>query len=98
MKPCKLNSEEIKKYAKEYNWNIEPLQIAIYVATGGGFLGKSYAERPKSAYIDARVGKLPYTRAEIENIKQTLIAIAEANGLDPYNLPPMPNFHNCGIF
>jgi hypothetical protein len=28
----------------------------------------------------------------------TLCCMAEARGLDPHNLPSMPQFHNCGVF
>ncbi len=45
-----------------------------------------------------RVGKLPYSRKEIENMRQVLVAMAEIRGLDPNNLPKMPKFHCCGVF
>jgi|JI10StandDraft_1071094.scaffolds.fasta_scaffold231486_5 hypothetical protein len=78
--------------------DIGALQVAIYVACGGGWIGRLYSEQPKGAYIDARVGKLPYSRKEIENMRQVLVAMAEQRGLDPNNLPEMPKFHNCGVF
>jgi hypothetical protein len=73
------------------------LQVAIYVACGGGRIGRLYAEQPKGAYIDMRVGKRPYSRKEIENMRQVLVAMAEIRGLDPNRLPRMPDFHGCGV-
>lgn len=77
---------------------IGTLQVVIYTAVGGGILGRLYAEQPKHAYIDPRVGKRPYSRKDIERMRLTLVAMAEAKGLDPCNLPPLPDFHNCGVF
>lgn len=61
MKIRKLDSERlIEAFNDHKEWKIENLQIAIYVACGGGIIGRMYAERPASAYIDMRVGRLPY--------------------------------------
>ena len=92
----KLDQKEVQKIAKR--WPIEPLQIAVYVMSGGGFLGRHAAEHPQSFYIDDRVGRLPYLKREICQAVATLVTLAEANGLDPENLPEMLHFHNCGIF
>ena len=81
-----------------YPWEIGPLQTAIYVAVGGGFLGKLFAEQPADAYTDSRVGRRPYPWRKIENMRQVLCALAEARGLDPHHLPDMPDFHACGVF
>jgi hypothetical protein len=74
------------------------LQIAVYVMCGGGFLGRSAAEQPADFYLDDRVSRRPYKGAEILQAVKTLAAIAKASGMNPYHLPEMPNFHNCGIW
>lgn len=80
------------------NRDIGHLQVAIYIAVGGGTLGNLFAEQPADAYIDGRIGRLPYTRKEIEKIRQVLITLAELKGYDPRHLPKKPDFHNCGVF
>ncbi len=80
------------------DWDIGALQVAAYVAAGGGLIGKMYAERPADAYRDIRAGRAPYGNRALENIRLTLCCMAEARGLDPHNLPSMPQFHNCGVF
>ena len=90
-----------QKKVRESGWSkesIPAMQTAIYVMCGGGILGEMAAERPKEFYIDSRVGKLPYSKREIFQAVVTLISIAESNGMDASNLPPMPRFHNMGIF
>ena len=96
----KLDPEKVRESIRDYyiDEDIGALQVAIYVACGGGWIGQNHAERPVEAYIDDRVGTLPYSRREIENMKIVLIAMADAKGLDPSNLPPMPKFHSCGVF
>ena len=96
----KLDPEKVRESIRDYyiDEDIGALQVAIYVACGGGWIGKNHAEQPVEAYIDDRVGKLPYSRREIENMKLVLIAMAKEKGLDPSNLPPMPKFHSCGVF
>lgn len=96
----KLDPEKVRESIREY-WmdeDIGALQVAIYVACGGGLIGEMHACRPALAYIDDLVGKLPYSRSEIVNMKLVLIAMAEEKGLDPINLPQMPKFHGCGVF
>jgi len=83
---------------KKTQWRIETLQVVAYVAAGGGMIGRMYAEQPADAYRDIRAGKAPYSANDLENIRQTLVAMAEAYGLDPHNLPCIPHFHNCGVF
>jgi hypothetical protein len=67
--------------------DLKTMQIMVYVAVGGGMLGRLYAERPKHAYIDSRVGRLPYPRRKIEKMRLELIEMAEELNLDPANLP-----------
>lgn len=76
---------------------IGTLQTVLFVMVGGGFLGASFAESPADAYIDSRVGKLPYSRKEIEQMRQILIAHAKYLKLDPHKLPPRADFHCGGI-
>lgn len=83
---------------KKRQWNIGTLQVVAYVAAGGGMIGRMYAEQPADAYRDIRAGKAPYRASDLENIRLTLVAMAEAYGLDPHNLPRIPDFHNCGVF
>lgn len=73
-------------------------QIAMFVMVGGGFLGRSYAEQPKTAYTDLRCGRLPYKSTDVKKAQVTLIALAERAGLDADSLPPIPNFGNMGVF
>lgn len=96
----KLDMDQVK-YALESCFSdadIGVMQVAIYVACGGGLIGRLYAEQPKEAYIGICARKLPYSRKEIENMRQVLVAMAEQRGLDPNNLPKIPKFHSCGIF
>jgi hypothetical protein len=97
MKMIKLDQEKVKEsgWTKE---SIDSMQVAVFVMCGGGFLGKFAAEQPADFYIDDRVSKLPYKKAEILQAVETLVTISEANGLDAHNLAPMPRFHNMGIF
>jgi len=75
---------------------LRSLQVAAFVAIGGGFLGQSLAERPASFYLDTRCGRLPLGRRALAAIRKTLIATAEAQGLNPNNLPKMPRLLTCG--
>jgi len=72
-------------------------QIAVYVMCGGGLLGHFAAEQPADFYIDDRVSRLPYRRSEIYRAVDTLAKIAQARGLNPHGLPPMPLLHSFGI-
>jgi hypothetical protein len=96
-KMFKLNFKEVRKsgWGKD---SIPPLQTAVFVMAGGGYLGNFAAEQPGKFYIDDRVGKLPYTRKEIYQAVEVLKILAEENGLDPNHLPEKPSFHNMGIF
>ena len=73
------------------------LQTAIYVAAGGGFVGKMYAENPADAYVDDRVST-PYSENQLENMRLVLVEFAKDKGLDPHKLPAMLDFHHCGIW
>jgi hypothetical protein len=98
----KIDLEHVKANTIEgfCNWtkDIGPHQVAVYVMCGGGFLGQFAARQPADFYIDSRVGRLPFGRREIGQAVAVLATIAEAKGLDPHHLPPMPDFHACGIF
>jgi len=95
----KIDIDQVKESIKWHpQWTLGTLQTIMFVASGGGFIGKSFAERPTIAYRDTRAGRAPYKAKEIENIRLTLIAFAEAKGYNPNDLPPMPDFHNCGVF
>jgi len=77
---------------------IGALQVAIYVACGGGCIGRFGAEQPADFYIDDRVGRLPYRRKEIMQAVKVLETLAACNGYNPHKMPSMPHFHACGIF
>lgn len=96
----KLDMGQVKQSFKgrKKQWNIGTLQVVAYVAAGGGMIGHMYAQQPADAYRDTRAGKAPYCSSDLENIRLTLVAMAEEYGLDPHNLPRMPDFHNCGVF
>jgi hypothetical protein len=72
-------------------------QIAIYVICGGGPIGLWAAENPADFYLDDRVGRLPYIRADIRRSVATLAKIAQARGFNPHDLPTMPILHSFGI-
>ncbi len=96
----KLDMEQVRASFKgrRRRWKIGTLQVVAYVAAGGGMIGRMYAEQPADAYRDSRTGRAPYKARDLENIRQTLVAMAEAYGLDPHRLPRVPDFHNCGVF
>lgn len=98
MNTPKFNPKEIKESLPQQNWDIGTLQTVLYVAVGGGVLGQTFAERPENAYIDSRVGRLPYRQKDIEQIRLALIELAKAKGLNPKKLPKPPEFPNCGVF
>jgi len=77
---------------------LEVLQVAIFVAVGGGMLGHMYAEQPADAYIDMRVGKRPYGKQDTEKIRKELCAVARKLELNPHDLPLMPRLNNCGVW
>ena len=96
----KLDMNQLRESFKgnEDKWSIGTLQVVAYIAAGGGMIGRMYAEQPADAYRDIRAGKGPYNNKDMEKIRLTLVAMAEAYGLNPHHLPCMPDFHNCGIF
>lgn len=94
----KLDMDQVKESVKHYGYEIGPQQVVVYVMCGGDMLGNFAAEQPADFYIDDRVGKLPYSRKDITQAVNVLVAIAEAHGLDPHHLPPRPRFHSSGIF
>ena len=105
MKQPKYDVERFREVFREHlsgpgylPWKIETMQVAIYVAAGGGMIGRMYAEQPKSAYRDLRCGPPPYKMKDVENMQKTLIVMAEELGIDPDNLPKMPAFPNCNVF
>lgn len=74
----------------------ERLQIAIYVAAGGGTLGAFLATDPKNACIDMRVRKLPYPRRDIMKMIAVLGIYAELLHVDKFD--NVPFFHAHGVF
>jgi hypothetical protein len=78
--------------------NIPFMQTALYVMVGGGLLGRSAAEQPLKFYIDPRVSKRPYGKNDIMKAVKHLITEAKRHGMDPNNLPAIPNFHNMEVF
>jgi len=74
------------------------MQVAIYVAAGGGMIGRLFAEQPADAYVDDRASRRPYTLKALGNMRIALIAYAAVLGLDPHRMPPMPDFHSAGVF
>lgn len=93
-------SPESRERHKEYATveTLRNLQLVVYTMVGGGMLGRMASEQPKDFYIDGRVGKLPYKKAEIHQAVEVLIEEAEILGMDARNLPRMGMFHACGIF
>lgn len=89
----KVNAEDFREWVIAHpEWELGTLQVALYVAVGGGSLGEEFAHHPASpsAYMDDRVNPRPYSRSKIEALRQCLITMAEARGLDPLSLPNMP--------
>lgn len=81
-------------------WGAETIplmQVAVFVMCGGGFLGRMAAEQPADFYIDDRA-RGAYKSAEIIQAVQVLVIAAGAHGLNPHDMPPMPRFHNMGVF
>ena len=96
----KLNMANVKESMPLY-WSKESvgnMQIAVFVMCGGGHLGRFAAEQPAHFYIDDRCGKLPYSKSAIYQAVEVLKVAAEVHGLDPRNMPKMPDFHNMGVF
>ena len=78
--------------------HVRRLQIVVFLMCGGGLLGHLATTQPADFYIDARAGKLPYKKREIEQAVSVLTGFAEKQGLNPHELTFDAHFHNCGIF
>jgi len=103
MKRKKLDPEQVAmRYEgwtrKQKLRELETLQVVVYVAAGGGMIGRMYAEQPSIAYVDIRAGQRPYPVKVLENMVVVMMVLAKLLKLDPQMLPPMPAFHNCGVF
>ena len=94
----KLDLDYIAQNGTATPETIRALQVAIYVACGGGLLGRLAAEQPADFYVDDRVGHLPYVKKEIMQAVSVLAALAGKVGFNPHNMPKMADFHNCGIW
>ena len=91
-----VTKQGIQQYAARWKESIPFMQYTVYVMCGGGFLGKFAAEQPADFYIDSRVSLCPYPKKKIERAVQVLVWVAEANGLDPHNMPSLAPSHNMG--
>ena len=89
---------EKREYEEGRGADIGALQVAVYVACGGGQLGFFAARQPADFFIDSEAGNLPYERTEIEQAVKVLSVVAAVQGLNPHKLPEMPNLHGCGVF
>jgi hypothetical protein len=103
MEMFKLSDKDISnalshKNPTQLRQEMEALQVAVYTMIGGGWIGQFAAHQPKDFYIDTRVSKRPYPVKAIYQAVKVLTAYAETLGLNPHDMPKMPNFHNCGIF
>lgn len=93
-----LDIHHVQESALFYEMELGTLQVAIYMACGGGWLGNIYAHHPGVATIDSSDGSLPYKRKEIEKMRLVLVAKAKHLNIDPNSLPKMPKLHSCGAF
>jgi len=93
-----LDFEAIKKNAPQWKDGIGLMQVAVYVMAGGGLIGRLAAEQPADFYVDTRVSRRPYGLRDLSRAVKVLAVIADANGLNPHNMPKMPNLHNLAIF
>jgi hypothetical protein len=75
---------------------IPAVQVAVYVMAGGGIRGLLAAEQPAEFHTDNT--RMPYSKRRVFSAVGTLVRLAEKAGLDPHRLPPMPRFHNLGVF
>ena len=94
----KLDMALVRESGQHTPERIAALQVAVFVAAGGGLLGRLAAEEPADFYVDARCGRLPYGRRELAQAVEVLATLAEKAGMDPHAMPPMPLFHNAGLF
>lgn len=102
--------EQVKGNRRKAHEIFRATQLAVYVAAGGGFLGRFAAEQPSEFYIDDRVWGLPYKRQQIEQAVKVLeimchelgykTALSHANKRKKkwLPIPPVMQCHNCGIF
>jgi len=105
-----MKKTELQAYLKSIKTKGEPgkgylapdafqaAQVAVYVMAGGGIIGRLAAEQPADFYIDDRVSRRPYPKAQIYAAVAIMEAMAECNGMDPRHLPALPDFHNLGVF
>lgn len=93
-----IPAERLKNPDLWRSFEIGPQQIAVYIMLGGGMIGEFATQKPADFYLDERAPNPPYHIAKIQQAIRVLIAIAEAHGLDPHDLPTMPRLHNSGIF
>lgn len=77
--------------------DLQSAQVAVYVMIGGGMLGAFAMRQPASFYIDTRVGKLPYSRKDIMQVIECIIAACHVLGKDAHNLPE-PSLPGCWVF
>ncbi len=73
-------------------------QVAVYVMAGGGLIGRFAAEQPADFYVYDRVSRRPYPKRELYRAVAVLARMAQANGLDPRNMPSMPRLHSLTVF
>lgn len=90
--------EGMRDYVKSHPDCLGPQQVMVYVMAGGGFVGRLAAEQPADFYVDDRASRRPYPLGSLYQAVNVLQAMAEALGLNPHNLPAMPNIHASGIF
>jgi hypothetical protein len=83
-------TEAFQRDPEEFRRRITYQQVAVTVMTGNGWISRTHAEQPAIAYIDDRVGGLPFSRFAIKEATACLILMAEIAGLDPRNLPQAP--------
>jgi len=93
-------NEETKENRRHYatKETVAAMQVIVYVMCGGSLLGRFAAEQPKDFYIDDRCSRLPYPKRAIYQAVKALVQEAECVGIDPRNMPRIPDFHNCGVF
>jgi hypothetical protein len=77
---------------------LKALQATVYTMCGGGFIGDSAKNAPRSFYIDDRCSGFPYPKRAILQAVQVLAFYAEGLGLEDWKLPSVAHFHNCGVF
>jgi hypothetical protein len=91
--------EEVEAEAVDYD-DVVCLQARIYCMFGPdfGFLPRSATDQPGHFYIDDRCGRTLFGKRSIYAEVARLVKLAKSKGLDPNKMPPLPSFHNCGIW